>query len=320
MGTWRKWAGFVSLVRDSVRRDDCGRDRTCGPWGRQQWWWAPWGCSSGAGGMQTVFVCPSCGAELSGSGLPIDPSGARMEVRSMHCHGLRSDVSRQKHAAEGEPVKKCPDPPDTFLVTKPRSIRVLWQREGGEAVPDFEEIYQTYFADVYRYVLALSRDAHTAEEVTQETFFRALASIDQFRGDCQLRVWLCQIARNQYLSLCRERKRRGELDREPGDDGHGGRLCGPGRRPAAPPAAPRPAGALQGGVLPADLRGAALRPDRGAVRQDGVLGPGDLLPGEAEIEGGIRWTSWTMTSYRTCCPCTTTACAQRRAGRRWRST
>ena len=46
-------------------------------------------------------------------------------------------------------------------------------REGGEAVPDFEEIYQTYFADVYRYTLALSRDAHTAEEVTQETFFRA---------------------------------------------------------------------------------------------------------------------------------------------------
>ena len=86
-------------------------------------------------------------------------------------------------------------------------------------MPDFEEIYRTYFADVYRYVLALSRDAHTAEEVTQETFFRALASIDQFRGDCQLRVWLCQIARNQYLSLCRERKRRGELDREPEDDG-----------------------------------------------------------------------------------------------------
>lgn len=49
-------------------------------------------------------------------------------------------------------------------------------------MPDFEEIYQTYFADVYRYILTLSRDAHTAEEVTQETFFRALASIDQFRG------------------------------------------------------------------------------------------------------------------------------------------
>lgn len=72
-------------------------------------------------------------------------------------------------------------------------------------MPDFEEIYQTYFADVYRYILALSRDAHTAEEVTQETFFRALASIDQFRGDCQLRVWLCQIAKNTYYSLLEKR-------------------------------------------------------------------------------------------------------------------
>lgn len=105
-------------------------------------------------------------------------------------------------------------------------------------MPDFEEIYQTYFADVYRYILALSRDAHTAEEVTQETFFRALASIDQFRGDCQLRVWLCQIARNQYLSLCRERKHRGRAGAGAGGRRAGVRLCGPGRRQAAPPAAP----------------------------------------------------------------------------------
>ena len=101
-------------------------------------------------------------------------------------------------------------------------------------MPDFEEIYQTYFADVYRYILALSRDAHTAEEVTQETFFRALASIDQFRGDCQLRVWLCQIARHQYLSLCRA----GRAGAGAGGRQAGVRLCGPGRRQAAPPAAP----------------------------------------------------------------------------------
>ena len=86
-------------------------------------------------------------------------------------------------------------------------------------MPDFEEVYRRYFADVYQYVLALSRDEATAEEVTQETFFKALTAIDDFRGDCQLRVWLCQIARNQYLSLCRERKRFGVAAEEPGDDG-----------------------------------------------------------------------------------------------------
>ena len=72
---------------------------------------------------------------------------------------------------------------------------------------DFEEVYRRCFADVYKYVLALSRDEAVAEEVTQETFFKALTAIDGFRGQCQLRVWLCQIARNQYLTLCRERGR-----------------------------------------------------------------------------------------------------------------
>ena len=78
--------------------------------------------------------------------------------------------------------------------------------EGGEAVPDFEAVYQQYFADVYKYALALSRNESVAEEVTQATFFKALTAIDTFRGDCQLRVWLCQIARNQYLTLCRQRR------------------------------------------------------------------------------------------------------------------
>lgn len=84
---------------------------------------------------------------------------------------------------------------------------------------EFEAVYRQYFADVYRYALALSRDAHTAEEVTQETFFKALTAIDSFRGQCPLRVWLCRIARNQYLTLCRERARYTEDTGERGDGG-----------------------------------------------------------------------------------------------------
>lgn len=104
-------------------------------------------------------------------------------------------------------------------------------------MPDFEEIYQTYFADVYRYILALSRDAHTAEEVTQETFFRALASIDQFRGDASCGCGCARSPGTQYLSLCRERKHGESWSRSRGRRA-GVRLCGPGRRQAAPPAAP----------------------------------------------------------------------------------
>ena len=68
-------------------------------------------------------------------------------------------------------------------------------------VPEFQQVYELYFKDVYKYVLALCRDEHTAEEVTQETFFKALKSIDSFRGQCKLYVWLCQIAKNTYFSM-----------------------------------------------------------------------------------------------------------------------
>ena len=70
----------------------------------------------------------------------------------------------------------------------------------------FDQIYQTYFDPVYRYALSLSRDPHAAEEITQETFFKALRSLDQFRGDSSLKSWLCAIARNLWLSERRKKK------------------------------------------------------------------------------------------------------------------
>ncbi|WNQ11103.1 RNA polymerase sigma factor [Paenibacillus aurantius] len=72
---------------------------------------------------------------------------------------------------------------------------------------DFETIYNQYFKDVYRFVFSLSRDAAIAEEVTQETFFKALSSIHQFKGHCKIQVWLCQIAKNTYFSYMNKQKR-----------------------------------------------------------------------------------------------------------------
>lgn len=65
---------------------------------------------------------------------------------------------------------------------------------------DFEKLYNTYFNDVYLYIRRLSSDEHIAEEITSETFFKAMHSIGSFRGDCDVRVWLCQIAKNSYYT------------------------------------------------------------------------------------------------------------------------
>lgn len=75
---------------------------------------------------------------------------------------------------------------------------------------NFEEVYNRYMKDVYRYILALSHSHNIAEEITQETFFKALKSIDKFNGECKLSVWLCQIAKNTYYSYCAKEKRRSE--------------------------------------------------------------------------------------------------------------
>jgi RNA polymerase sigma-70 factor (ECF subfamily) len=74
-------------------------------------------------------------------------------------------------------------------------------------VADFEALYAQYFTDVYKYVLSLCRSQSEAEELTQETFFKALQNIDDFKGECRVYVWLCQIAKNTYFSAAKKQKR-----------------------------------------------------------------------------------------------------------------
>ncbi len=70
----------------------------------------------------------------------------------------------------------------------------------------FDQIYQMYFDPVYRYALSLSRNPDLAEEITQETFFKAMRSLDAFRGESSIKSWLCSIARN--LLIDQQRKNR----------------------------------------------------------------------------------------------------------------
>lgn len=80
---------------------------------------------------------------------------------------------------------------------------------------DFEEIYKTYFNDVFLYIRRLSNNEHIAEEITSEAFFKAMRDIEKFRGDCHIRVWLCQIAKNGYYSYLKKTAKQTALpDRE----------------------------------------------------------------------------------------------------------
>lgn len=76
----------------------------------------------------------------------------------------------------------------------------------------FEEIYRTYFNDVYLYIRRLSGNEELSEEITSEAFFKAMRGISGFRGDCDIRVWLCQIAKNCYYTYLKKAGRTDSID------------------------------------------------------------------------------------------------------------
>ncbi|WP_225742820.1 RNA polymerase sigma factor [Marinilactibacillus sp. Marseille-P9653] len=77
---------------------------------------------------------------------------------------------------------------------------------------ELEEIYSLYFKDVYFFAYSLTKDKHLAEDITSETFLKALKSLDSFKGESDIRVWLFQIAKNTYYSYLRKSKKETGLD------------------------------------------------------------------------------------------------------------
>ena len=61
---------------------------------------------------------------------------------------------------------------------------------------DMEEIYKKHSQTVYKYIFCLSNgNSDLAEEITSETFAIAIEKINQFKGNCKISTWLCQIAK-----------------------------------------------------------------------------------------------------------------------------
>ena len=70
-----------------------------------------------------------------------------------------------------------------------------------------EKLYEAYYMRVFSYAMTLAKDRSHAEEITQETFFRAFSRKAGFRGDADEATWLCAIAKNLFLD---ERRRQGK--------------------------------------------------------------------------------------------------------------
>jgi len=72
---------------------------------------------------------------------------------------------------------------------------------------DIEKIYEEYFETVNKYLFCLTHNNDISEELTQETFYKAVKKIDTYKGECKMSVWLCQIAKNLWYDECRKNKK-----------------------------------------------------------------------------------------------------------------
>lgn len=69
-----------------------------------------------------------------------------------------------------------------------------------------DEIYKEHAKTVYAFLLMKCQDRELAEELTQETFFQAMKSIDSFQGNSKISTWLCSIAKNVWLTYVKKQK------------------------------------------------------------------------------------------------------------------
>lgn len=72
---------------------------------------------------------------------------------------------------------------------------------------NFEEIYCKYYKSIYRYLVAITKEVNIAEEIAQETFFKALKNIDKYNPNKKMLTWLCEIAKNTYFSEYKKNKK-----------------------------------------------------------------------------------------------------------------
>lgn len=72
---------------------------------------------------------------------------------------------------------------------------------------DFEKIFKENQGFIYKYLMKLCGNPSLAEELTQETFFRAYMNIAGLKNENKVSVWLCQIAKNTYFAWYNEHKK-----------------------------------------------------------------------------------------------------------------
>ena len=77
-------------------------------------------------------------------------------------------------------------------------------KPGGEIS---QEVLCAEYEALYQYALSLCRNETEAEDLTQETFLKAMRASESFKGSSSLYTWLCAIAKNFWINRCKKQAR-----------------------------------------------------------------------------------------------------------------
>ena len=77
---------------------------------------------------------------------------------------------------------------------------------------DYEKLYNAYYMQVYSFVVYLSKNRELAEEITQNTFFKALSTSAKYNGQSDELTWLCSIAKNLYFDELKKNKKHADIN------------------------------------------------------------------------------------------------------------
>lgn len=78
---------------------------------------------------------------------------------------------------------------------------------------DYEKLYHSYYMQVYSYVISLAKNRELAEEITQNTFYKAVSTNASFKGKSDELTWLCSIAKNLHNDKLRKDQRMADMSR-----------------------------------------------------------------------------------------------------------
>ena len=76
------------------------------------------------------------------------------------------------------------------------------------------KLYEAHYMRVFSYAMTLAGDREQAEEITQETFYRAFSKAGDFRQESDEVTWLCAIAKNCFYDEKRRESKTGPITEE----------------------------------------------------------------------------------------------------------